>query len=71
MTVGAIMLPLTKSNEQFQSQNSVMYSDWEVFKSNGDKGLPAKSYDVFWVEVNWMILQHLLQGFIYDRLCKQ
>ncbi len=43
MTVGAIMLPLTKSNEQFQLQYSVLYSDWDILKSNGDKGLPQIS----------------------------
>ncbi len=47
VTVGAIMLPLTKTNEQFQMQYSVIYSDWDVLKSNGDKGLPQISYDLF------------------------
>ncbi len=47
MTVGAIMLPLTKANEQFQMQYSVIYSDWDILKSNGDKGLPQISYDLF------------------------
>ncbi len=46
MTVGAIMLPLTKSNEQFQMQYSVIYFDWDVLKSNGDKGLPKILYDL-------------------------
>ncbi len=47
MTVGAIMLPLTKTNEQFLMQYSVIYSDWDVLRSNGDKGLPQISYDLF------------------------
>ncbi len=47
VTVGAIILPLTKANEQFQMQYSVIYSDWDVLRSNGDKGLPQISYDLF------------------------
>ncbi len=50
MTVGAIMHPLTKTNEQFHMQYSVIYSDWGVLRSNGDKGLPQISYDLFWIE---------------------
>ncbi len=47
VNVGAIMLPLIKSNEQFQMQYSVIYSDWDVLRSNGDKCLPQISYDLF------------------------
>ena len=46
MTIGAIMLPLTRTNEHFHMQYSVIYSDWDVLRSNGDKGLPQISYDV-------------------------
>ncbi len=49
ITVGAIMLPLAKTNEQFQMQYSVIYSDWDVLRSNGDKGLPQISYDIFYI----------------------
>ncbi len=47
VSVSAIMLPLTKCNEQFQIQYSIIYSDWDVLKSTGDKGLPQISYDLF------------------------
>jgi hypothetical protein len=47
VTVGAVMLPLAKTNQQFQMQYSVIYSDWDVLKSNGDKGQPQMSYDLF------------------------
>ncbi len=47
VTVGAVMLPLAKTNPQFQMQYSVMYSDWDILKSNGDKGQPQMSYDLF------------------------
>ncbi len=47
VTVGAIMLPFKYSNEEFQMQYSVIYSDWDVLQSNGDKGLPQISYDLF------------------------
>jgi hypothetical protein len=47
VTVGAIMLPFINSNEEFQMQYSVIYSDWDILKSNGDKGLPQISYDIF------------------------
>ena len=30
VTVGAIMLPFKYSNEEFQMQYSVIYSDWDV-----------------------------------------
>ncbi len=46
VTVGAIILPFTKTNELFQMQYSVMYSDWDVLRSNGDKGLPQISNDL-------------------------
>ncbi len=45
--VGALMLPLTKSNEQFHIQYSVICSDWDVLKFNGDKGLPQILNDLF------------------------
>ncbi len=44
---GAMILPLTKSNEKFQMQYSVTYSDWDVLKSNCDKGQPQILYDLF------------------------
>ncbi len=47
VTVGAVMLPLAKTNQQFQMQYSVIYSDWDILKSNGDKGQPQMSYDLF------------------------
>ncbi len=47
VTVGAIMLPFKNENEKFQMQYSVTYSDWDVLRSNGDKGLPQISYDIF------------------------
>ncbi len=47
VTVGAVMLPLAKTHQQFQMQYSVIYSDWDVLKSNGDKGQPQMSYDLF------------------------
>jgi len=31
VSVGAIMLPFKKSNEEFQMQYSVIYSDWDIF----------------------------------------
>ncbi len=47
VAVGAIMLPFKKSNEEFQMQYFVIYSDWDILRSNGDKGLPQISYDIF------------------------
>ncbi len=47
VTVGAIMLPFKNANEEFQIQYSVTYSDWDVLRSIGDKGLPQISYDIF------------------------
>ncbi len=47
MTVGAIILPLTKSNDQFQMQYSVMYFASDILKANGEKGLPQISHDLF------------------------
>ena len=47
VTIGAIMLPFTKPNEQLQNLYSVIYSDWDIMRSNGDKGIPQISYDVF------------------------
>ncbi len=46
-SVGAIMLPLENANEEFQVQYSVIYSDWDDLKSNGDKGLHHIPYDLF------------------------
>ncbi len=46
VSVGAIMLPLENANEKFQMQY-VIYSDWDILKSNGNKGLPQISYDLF------------------------
>ena len=43
--IGAMMLPLTKSNQDFRMQYSVIYSDWDVLRANGDKNLPEISYD--------------------------
>ncbi len=31
VTVGAIVLPFKNSNEEFQMQYSVIYSDWDIF----------------------------------------
>ncbi len=47
VSVGVIILPFKKSNEEFQMQYSVIYSDWDVLQSNDNKGLPQISYDVF------------------------
>ncbi len=47
VSVGVIMLPCTKSSEKFQMQYSVIYSDCDVKKSNGDKGLAEILYDLF------------------------
>ena len=47
VTIGAIMLPFTKPNKQLQNQYSVIYSDWDILRTNGDKGLPQISYDIF------------------------
>ncbi len=41
------MLPLRKANEEFQMQYSVIYSDWDILRANGDKDLPEISYDLF------------------------
>ncbi len=62
VTIGAIMLPLTKANEQFQMQYSVIYSDWDILNSNGDKGLPQILYDLFWIKC--YILQTRFLNFI-------
>ncbi len=45
--VGAILLPLTKANEEFRMQYSVIYSDWDILWANCKKDLPEISYDVF------------------------
>ncbi len=47
VSIGALMLPLNNSNEEFQVQYSVIFSGWDVVQSNGDKGLPKISYDLF------------------------
>ncbi len=47
VTIGAIMLPLTKANKEFQMQYSVIYSDWDILRANGSKDLPEISYDLF------------------------
>ncbi len=47
MTIDAIMLPLTKTNEQFQTHRLVIYSDWDILQANGAMGLPQTSYDFF------------------------
>ncbi len=47
MPAAAIMLPLENANEEFQVQYSVIYSDWDDLKSNGDKGLHHIPYDLF------------------------
>ncbi len=40
VSVDAIMLPFKKSNEEFQMQYSVIFSDWDILQSNIDKVLP-------------------------------
>ncbi len=45
--IGAIMLPFTKANEEFRMKYSVIYSDWDILRSNGVKDLPEITYDMF------------------------
>ncbi len=47
MSVGAIMLPLNKNNQQFLLQYSVIYSDWDILRSNR-----SKASDFIWFVVN-------------------
>ncbi len=49
VSVGAIMHPLENENEKFQVKYSVIYSNWDVLKSNGDKGLPQISCNLFYI----------------------
>ncbi len=53
VTIGAMMLPLMKANEEFWMQYSVIYSDWDILSENGNKDLPEISYDLFsiWITV--------------------
>ncbi len=46
MIIGTQMLPLTKANKQFQMQYSVIYSDWDILRSNSNKKLPRIFYDL-------------------------
>ena len=45
--IGALMVPYSDPKTDFNNQYSIVYSDWDVLRSNGQKGLPELCRGMF------------------------